>query len=294
MGLLVRDAIQMARNQLKRGGVEDAETDAELIFRFLMGVDKMGYFKLWGLALDDDVSERFFSLISVRAGGTPLQYITGEQEFMGFTFKVNRNVLIPRQETEVLVTETIKYIKEKGKKNLSVLDLCCGSGVIGISLYKLCENISVTASDISMEAIETAKENAKALRAEKVSFVCGDMFDPFKGRFRQEKYNIIVSNPPYIRSGEIESLQPEIKGHEPVSALDGGVDGLEFYRGIINGAAAHLKKDGAVFFEIGHDQAMAVVEIAATCGTYGDFKVVKDLAGMDRVVILALEKLEVA
>jgi len=276
----------MGRNQLERSGVSDAENDTELIFRFMMDVDKLGYFRLWGTSMDDDVSERFLELISVRADGKPLQYITGEQEFMGYTFTVNTDVLIPRQDTETLVTEVVSIINGRGNKRLSVLDLGCGSGAIAISVAKMCENVSVSASDVSGAALATAKKNARLLRAEKVKFFEGDLFEPFKGRFMQEKFDIIASNPPYIRSGDIAALQREIRDHEPLSALDGGADGLDFYRKIIPDAHRHLKKDGMLVLEIGADQVGGVLMIAADTGEYGDFRVVKDLAGKDRVLEL--------
>lgn len=289
MSLTVKDAMNMAQNQLERSGVPGAKTDAELIFRHMMGVDKMGFFKLWGATLDDDLSERFLDLISVRASGTPLQYITGEQEFMGLTFRVNPEVLIPRQDTEILAAEAVSLINESKKSHLSVLDLGCGCGAIGISIAKLCVNSRVTLSDISGSAIETSKQNAKFLNLEKkVTFASGDLFEPFGGRIRQEKFDLIVSNPPYIRSNAISFLQTEIKDHEPLSALDGGSDGLVFYRRIVPRAPIHLKKDGALALEIGYDQAIAVAGIAESCGKFKDFKIIKDLAGNDRVMIFTM------
>jgi len=276
----------MAQNQLEVRGIKEAKVDSELIFRFLMGVDKMGFFKLWGATLDDDSSERYFDLISIRASGKPLQYITGEQEFMGFAFFVNPDVLIPRPETETLVAEAVSIIKEKGKKHMSVLDLGCGSGAIGISLTKLCDNISVTATDISRAAVETATKNARQLKAERITFITGDLFEPFRGRFKTEKFDIIVSNPPYIKSGVIPTLPTEIKDHEPIIALDGGADGFDFYRKIVPEASKHLKKGGVLALEIGSDQAFAVAGIADECGSFGDIRAVEDLNGDHRVIVL--------
>lgn len=286
MSIAVKDMIQMARTQLENNGRENAKTDAEMIFRHLMGVDKLGFFKLWGETLDDDICDRYLDLISIRADGTPLQYITGEQEFMGFEFKVNSKVLIPRQDTEVLVAEAVSVINEKKKRVCSVLDMGCGSGAIGISIVKLCDNAKVTASDISEDILETAKRNAKALKADrKMSFVLGSLYEPFKTRFRVETFDVIVSNPPYIESGAITLLQTEIKDHEPLLALDGGPDGLSYYRKILPGALGHLKKGGTLILEIGSDQAGAVRSIAEECGGFRDFRVVRDLAGCDRVVV---------
>jgi len=286
MSILVKDVVQMAEAQLERSGISDAKIDAELIFRHLLGVDKMGFFKLWATVIDDITWERYFDLVTKRATGMPLQYITGEQEFMGFTFGVNPEVLIPRQDTEILVSEVVQVINSKKKKNCSVLDLGCGSGAIGISIAKLCENVKVSASDINKGAIETAKRNAKILNVDKkVSFAEGNWFEPFHGRFRPETFDIIVSNPPYIKSHVIPTLQTEVKDHEPHLALDGGSDGLAYYRKIISRANIHLKKEGILALEIGYDQAIAVAQIAEDYGKFNNLKLVKDLAGNDRVLI---------
>ena len=286
MSIFVKDVVQMAEAQLQRCGVSDAKVDAELIFRYLLNVDKMGFFKLWGTSLDDATSDRYLDLIAVRSQGMPLQYITGEQEFMGFRFSVNPDVLIPRQDTEVLVEEIVQTIQARKKRNCAVLDLGCGSGAIGISIAKLCEDAKATASDISKGAIETAKRNAKALGVEKrMSFSEGNLFEPFQGRFRSEKFDIIVSNPPYIKSHVIPTLQVEVKDHEPLLALDGGEDGLDYYRQIMAKVHIHLKKGGILALEIGHDQARAVVEIAADYENFNDLKLIKDLAGNDRGLI---------
>ena len=289
MSIFVKDIVQMAEAQLERCGISDAKINAELIFRHLLNVDKMGFFKLWGTALDDATWDRYLDLITQRSQGTPLQYITGEQEFMGFTFSVAPGVLIPRQDTEVLVSEVVSVINAKSKRSLSVLDLGCGSGVIGVSIAKLCENVKVTASDINKSAIETTNRNAKVLGVERrVSFAEGDWLDPFKGRFRTETFDVIVSNPPYIRSYVIPTLEVEVRDHEPLLALDGGGDGLAHYRKILAKAHIHLKKEGVLALEIGHDQAVEVAKIAEEYGKFNDLKLIKDLAGNDRALIFYL------
>ena len=287
MGILVREIVQMAQAQLERCGVSDAKTDAELIFRHLLNVDKTGFFKLWGTSIDDKTWDSYLELVTKRSEGVPLQHITGCQEFMGINFFVNPNVLIPRQETEVLVAEVIRMIQERGK-SCSVLDLGCGSGAIGISVAKLCKNAKVTASDISKRAMETTALNARIHGVErKMDILVGDLLEPFKGRFRTETFDIIVSNPPYIESGAISSLQREVKDHEPLLALDGGVDGLDYYRRIFEKAHTHLKKSGALALEIGEDQAGEISRMAkTTLKTFKDMKLIKDLAGKDRVVIV--------
>jgi len=289
MSLAVKDVLKMAQAQLERNNIADAKLSSELIFMYLMGIDKMGFFKLWGTMLDDYMCDRYLDIINERAGGKPLQYITGEQEFMGFCFKVNPDVLIPRQDTEILTAEVVSLVNEKGKKTSHVLDLGCGSGAIGLSIAKLCDNAKVTLSDISKAAVETAKKNASALSAgRKVSFVAGNWFEPFNKRFRRVKFDFIVSNPPYIKSRELSELQTEIKDHEPLLALDGGLDGLAYFRKIVPKAHLHLNKGGVVALEIGSGQANDVLAIAAECGVYKDVRVLKDFAGLDRVVVLRI------
>lgn len=269
----------------------DAKIDAEELYCFLTGMDKVGLFLRANEEVDPETEEKYMELIARRAKRIPLQHITGTQEFMGNTFKVSPDVLIPRQDTETLVEEAARTIQKNPKEKLTlmqklrgsveweVLDLCCGSGAIGISLAKICSNIKVTASDISSAAIKVAAENAESLRT-KIKFVEGDMFAPHAGK----KFDMIVSNPPYIRSAMISILQEEVKEHEPLGALDGGRDGLDFYRVIVDEAAEHLKSDGFLMLEIGHDQGEDLRKMIKDDGRYTPAEVIKDLPGKDRVV----------
>lgn len=269
----------------------DAKIDAEELFCFVTGMDKVGLFLRANEEVEPEIEEKYMALIEERAKRIPLQHITGTQEFMGHTFKVSPDVLIPRQDTETLVEEAARTIqntpKEKltfmeklrGVKEWDVLDLCCGSGAIGISLAKICSNIKVTASDISSAAIKVASENADALRT-KIKFVEGDMFAPHAGK----KFDMIVSNPPYIRTAMISILQEEVKTHEPLGALDGGRDGLNFYRIIVDKAADYLKPGGFLMLEIGHDQGEDLRKMLKDDGRYTPAEVIKDLPGKDRVV----------
>ena len=269
----------------------DAKIDAEELYCFLTGMDKVALFLRANEEVDPETEKKYFELIARRAERIPLQHITGTQEFMGHTFKVSPDVLIPRQDTETLAEEAARTIqntpKEKltfmeklrGVKEWEVLDLCCGSGAIGISLAKICSNIKVTASDISSAAIKVATENADNLRA-KIKFVEGDMFAPHAGK----KFDMIVSNPPYIRTAMISILQEEVKTHEPLGALDGGRDGLEFYKIIVAQAADHLKPGGFLMLEIGHDQGEDLRKMLKDDGRYTPAEVIKDLPGKDRVV----------
>ena len=286
-----RILVKEGEYRLAKAFCMDAKIDAEELYCHLTGIDKVGLFLKANEEVDAETEAKFFELIERRAQRIPLQHITGEQEFMGNTFKVSPDVLIPRQDTETLVEEAARTVqntpKEKltfmeklrGAKEWEVLDLCCGSGAIGISMAKICSNIKVTASDISSAAITVATENAANLRA-KVKFVEGDMFAPHTGK----KFDMILSNPPYIRTAMIEILQEEVKTHEPRAALDGGRDGLDFYRTIVEQAADHLKPGGFLMLEIGHDQGEDLRKMLKDDGRYTPAEVIKDLPGKDRVV----------
>ena len=189
------------------------------------------------------------------------------------TFKVNSNVLIPRQDTETLVEETLKVIEPQ----MEVLDLCTGSGCILLSILKNAPTVHGTGSDVSKQALLVAKENAKLHNLE-ADWVRGNLFDNVSGQF-----DVIVSNPPYIAQAEIPTLMPEVAQFEPMQALDGGVDGLDFYRSITEEAPQYLKENGYLFFEIGWDQGQEVQRLMREAG-FSDVAVIKDLAGNDRVV----------
>lgn len=286
-----RILVKEGEYQLSKAFCMDPKIDAQELYCYLTGLDKVSLFLKAEEEVDPETEEKYMELIRRRAERIPLQHITGVQEFMGYTFKVNPHVLIPRQDTETLVTEAAKTIqstpreklsffeKLKGRKEWDVLDLCCGSGAVGISLAKICSNVKVTATDISAEAVETAEANAEDLRV-KVRFLTGDMFEPVKGR----KFDMIVSNPPYIRTNMISILQEEVKDHEPLNALDGGRDGLDFYRTIVEKAADFLKPEGFLLVEIGHDQGEDMRKMLKDSGKYSPAVVIKDLPGRDRVV----------
>lgn len=286
-----RILVKEGEYQLSKAFCMDPKIDAQELYCYLTGLDKVSLFLKAEEEVDPETEEKYMELIRRRAERIPLQHITGVQEFMGYTFRVNPHVLIPRQDTETLVTEAAKTIqstpreklsffeKLKGRKEWDVLDLCCGSGAVGISLAKICSNVKVTATDISAEAVETAEANAEDLRV-KVRFLTGDMFEPVKGR----KFDMIVSNPPYIRTNMISILQEEVKDHEPLNALDGGRDGLDFYRTIVERAADFLKPEGFLLMEIGHDQGEDLRKMLKDSGKYSPAVVIKDLPGRDRVV----------
>lgn len=286
-----RILVKEGEYQLSKAFCMDAKIDAEELFCYLTGTDKVGLFLKAEEEVDPETEEKYNELIRKRAERIPLQHITGVQEFMGHNFKVSPDVLIPRQDTETLVEEAAKAIQDtpaekltlleklRGGKEWEVLDLCCGSGAIGLSLSKICSHIKLTASDISEKALKVAAENAKELRV-KARFVQGDMFTPHSGK----KFDMIVSNPPYIRTIMISILQEEVKKHEPLNALDGGRDGLDFYRVIVEKAADYLKPGGYLLLEIGHDQGEDLRKMLKDSGRYTAAEVIKDLPGKDRVV----------
>ncbi len=258
---------------LEHAGIPDAKLDAWYLLEYVTGISRASYFGDPKREVPKEQAESYREVILRRAGHIPLQHITGEQEFMGYTFLVNPDVLIPRQDTETLTEEALKFT-EPGMK---VLDLCTGSGCILISLMKKCHGLTGTGCDISEKALKTARENGRRLQVE-ASWIQSDLFEQIS-----ERFDLIVSNPPYIRTGVIEELQQEVRLHDPWIALDGKKDGLYFYRRIIAESTGYIRDNGALMFEIGHDQAEDVVRLMEEAG-YTQIRVKKDLAGLDRVV----------
>ena len=268
-----RQAIVLGEEELKKADIIDAKNDAWLLMAMACKIDHTYYYMHIDEEMTDEQMKEFEVLIKKRAERVPLQYITGEQEFMGYKFHVNSHVLIPRQDTETLVEEALKVI-EPGMK---VLDMCTGSGCIIISILKSISDVRGVGCDISKQALIVAKENAK-LNEVNVEFERSDLFENIN-----EKFDVIVSNPPYIRSEVIPTLMPEVAQFEPISALDGCEDGLEFYRRIIKESKNYLKEDGRILFEIGNDQGEDVSNMLKYAGYY-NVRVIKDLARNDRVV----------
>lgn len=279
MEILVRDIINKAQNTLEAAGIADSQVDSWLLAEFVFGITRAKYYANMQMTVDGKSAEKYNELVNQRAGHIPLQHLVGTQEFMGLTFKVNENVLIPRQDTELLV-ENVADCLGNGKK--TVLDMCTGSGCIAVSIDRLSKDSKVTAVDISEKALEVAQENNRFNNAN-VTFIQSDLFTNVTGR-----YDIIVSNPPYIRTDEIPKLMEEVKSHEPVMALDGMEDGLYFYKKICNEASDYLNDNGKIFFEIGYDQGDDVSEILRQ-NRFCNIEVLKDLSGNDRVVIARKE-----
>ena len=269
-----REAFALGEEKLNMVGIVDARNDAWLLMTFVCKIDRTFYYS----HMDEDIPVEQFAeyenVLAKRAEHIPLQYITGEQDFMGLPFHVNEAVLIPRQDTETLVEEALKVVRP----GMKVLDMCTGSGCIIISILKNVVDVEGFGYDISKQAINVAKENAK-LNGVNVTFEKSDLFDMVT-----ETFDVIVSNPPYISTDVIAGLMPEVAVYEPFGALDGKEDGLHFYRRIVNECKAYLKPEGLLLFEIGHDQGGSVPALMEEAG-FKDVRVVKDLAGNDRVVI---------
>ena len=270
--LTLKEALAKAVDKLQQMEVPDADIDAWYLLSYVTGLAPAAFFLHAEEPLAEPDMIRYRDLVTKRGERIPLQHLTGEQEFMGLDFHVNEHVLIPRQDTECLVERVLPYVD--GKR---VLDVCTGSGCIAIAIAKLGKPFIVHGVDISEEALAVARQNATELNAS-VELFAGDLMTKMDGQ-----YDVIVSNPPYIPPSVIEGLMPEVRLHEPMLALDGGQDGLEFYRRIAGQAVTRLAPNGRLFLEIGCEQAAAVAEILQKQG-YREVQVFQDLAGKDRIV----------
>lgn len=267
-----KQLLQTGLELLKQQKIADANVDAWYLLAHVFKMNRTDLLLKGDWSVDEGAGQRYLELIHQRAAHIPLQHILGTQEFMGLEFEVNGDVLIPRQDTEVLVEEVLKYCEDK-----SVLDMCTGSGCIIISLAKLGRLMHAVGVDLSERALAVAARNADKHMV-KVELLQSNLFDHIKGSF-----DIIVSNPPYIPSGDIEDLMPEVRDFEPRMALDGSGDGLIFYRCISQAAKEHLNPEGLIFFEIGYNQGEAVKLILTEEG-FTDVEIKKDLSGLDRIV----------
>jgi release factor glutamine methyltransferase len=300
----LRDILDEGKQTLKKNKIDDPDLDATEIMLNLLDMDMSRYLFECEDELEDKYDKRtissiisnFDELISARASHFPLQYILGETYFCGLRFNIDRNVLIPRQDTEILVE---KVMADNQDKNKFILDMCTGSGCIAVSLAALGNYKVVVGTDISDDALEIAAKNADELVADKslddemsqhIYFLQSDMFDSLdkiKEKLGIEAFDIITANPPYIRSDEIKKLQKEIKDFEPMLALDGDKDGLKYYKTIAKDAKNYLNDNGKLYLEIGYDQAKDVQKIFEKAG-YTHIETVKDLGGNDRVIIFTI------
>ncbi len=291
-----RELYQWAKGRLEEAGIPEAELDARLLMEHVCGISRNDLLVHGDKPVKARDQERYERLIARRRERIPLQQLTGVQEFMGLEYEINEHVLIPRQDTEILVEEALRNLYD----GMRILDLCTGSGCILISLLHYSNDCQGVGADISSKALEVARRNGEKLlgrsvcswrqeegvteegsvedRAGRISFVEGDLFEVVEGKF-----DMIVSNPPYIPTEVIHTLMPEVREHEPLLALDGGGDGLFFYRRIVEECRGHLLGGGMLFLEIGYDQAEAVRGLMEKAG-FLEINVVRDYAGLNRVV----------
>lgn len=273
-----REVYQEGVKVLTEAAIAEAALDARLLLEYVCKTDRNTLLAHGDREVTGEEQAQYLETIARRAAHVPLQHITGEQEFMGLTFAVNNKVLVPRQDTEVLVEEVMRNLHD----GMRILDMCTGSGCILLSLLQYSNDCTGVGVDLSTDALAVARGNYERIRQQKpemeASFLESDLFTKVEGR-----YDIIVSNPPYIRSDVIPNLMPEVRDYEPMMALDGTEDGLFFYREITKKAKDYLNRGGMLYYEIGCDQAEEVCAIMETEG-FREIEVVKDFAGLDRVV----------
>lgn len=273
-----REVYQEGVKVLTEAAIAEAALDARLLLEYVCKTDRNTLLAHGDREVTGEEQAQYLETIARRAAHVPLQHITGEQEFMGLTFAVNNKVLVPRQDTEVLVEEVMRNLHD----GMRILDMCTGSGCILLSLLQYSNDCTGVGVDLSPDALAVARGNYERIRQQKpemeASFLESDLFTRVEGR-----YDIIVSNPPYIRSDVIPNLMPEVRDYEPMMALDGTEDGLFFYREITKKAKDYLNRGGMLYYEIGCDQAEEVCAIMETEG-FREIEVVKDFAGLDRVV----------
>lgn len=284
-----RELYETGKGALAEAGIIEADTDARLLLEFVCDTNRNTLLAHGDRPITEDEESAYRALLEKRRERIPLQQLTGVQDFMGLEFRVNEHVLIPRQDTEILVETVLQQLHD----GMRILDMCTGSGCILLSLLKYSNNCQGLGVDLSEEALKVARCNAeRLLGADRivenfpefsgdgtcVKFVQSDLFDKVEGKFE-----ILVSNPPYIQTEVIETLMPEVRDHEPRMALDGSEDGLAFYRRIVQEGKEYLWKGGMLFFEIGYDQGEAVKNLMEQAG-FLEVQVVKDYSGLDRVV----------
>lgn len=268
-----RKLYETGKDRLEKAGIQEAALDARLLLEEVCRTERNTLLVHGDRAVTEEEETQFRIFIERRSTHEPLQQITGWQEFMGLRFSVTEDVLVPRQDTETLVEEVMRYLRD----GMEILDVCTGSGCILLSLLRYSNGCRGVGCDISEKALAVAGQNAKELGIS-AQFIQSDLFESIEGRFEY-----IVSNPPYIRKDMIPTLMEEVRDHEPLIALDGGEDGLDFYRKITREATEHLYSGGMLFFEIGYDQGEAVKLLMEEEG-YEEVTVSQDLAGLDRVV----------
>ncbi len=288
----IKELFSKSINEFKRANIEAPTLEVGVIICEVLKCDESFIFAHNDYVFTEKELETVKNMLEKRISGVPLQYLTGHQEFMSLNFNVDKDVLIPRQDTEILVEAVIDYVKKKNpyenlsseinykSKTLRILDIGAGSGCIGVSLAHYLKNVFVTEIDKSVAALENAKSNAVNNGvADKMEFVECDILEC---DYSENRFDVIVSNPPYIKASEIENLESQVRDFEPMQALLGGEDGLNFYRSIVKNAPKYIVPDGMLAFEVGFEQARDVKNLMMR--RFDDIKIIKDLSGIERVV----------
>ena len=281
--MTISDAIKRGMIELKNDNIEEPKLKSRLLMQYVLNETRQYVIVNDMENLEKNKEKQYFEGIKILKKGIPIEHITHQKEFMKLNFFVDKNVLIPRQDTEILVEEVIKIAKRINAKK--ILDLCTGSGAIAVSLAKYLPQTEITAIDISNDALKIAKKNAVSNNVEnQITFISSDMFT----NLNEEKFDIIVSNPPYIKTNVIKELDIQVK-NEPYIALDGGEDGLDFYKKIINESYQYLKCNGYLCLEIGFDQKFDVIELIENAEKFDGTYSKKDLFDNDRIIVTRLK-----
>lgn len=281
----LQNLLQTATRALTEAGIPDGRREAETLIAHLLNCSRLDLYRSDPLSLNPNQEEAFADLIRRRARREPLQYLLGTQEFWGKEFRVTTETLIPRPETELLIEAVLERFGRPALP-ITLLDLCTGTGCLAVTLATLYPTARILATDLSPAALEVARSNAlRHGMAGHIEFLEGNLMEPLGDLGLQERFDVIVANPPYIPAGELDRLQPEVSLYEPRLALDGGPDGLDFYRRILADAPELLRPGGRLFLEVGIRQAIPVRAMAEQIGWRVD-QIKKDLAGIDRVVVL--------
>jgi len=284
----IGQTLKIISRLFKDAGIINPEREAEIFLSFIFEINRSEIYLNFNKVLKNAEKKRLEEMVQKRIKHIPSQYITKSQEFMGMDFLVQEGVLIPRPETEILVEKVIEKLKNKKYSyHIRILDLGTGTGIIAICLAKFIKDITVYATDISKKSLEIALENTQKHKCKnKIIFLQGDIFKAIQGKIKENGLVGIISNPPYITTGELESLPPEIKDNEPEIALNGGLDGLKYYRKIIRESPYYLKKDGFIALEVGLNQYQKIKKIILKNENYKkNVEIIKDYSGIERVVI---------
>lgn len=279
----LKELLNYGKEKLIENNIEDASIITKELAEYIFKITRAQIIANSDMKFSKELTDNYINSIKKISTGIPIQYITNNQEFMNLNFYVDENVLIPQPDTEILVEEIIDDYKEK---KCQILDLCTGSGAIAISLAKYINKSNITASDISMKALQIAKLNAeKNFVRKQIQFIESDMFE----KIGKNDFDIIVSNPPYIKTNVIENLDIQVK-NEPHLALDGGADGLKFYKIIIENAYRYIKNEGKIFLEIGYDQKNEIINLFYENEHYKNIYSKKDLGGNDRIIVATVRR----